>query len=275
MFDANIPAAFAHFLEQQRMVIIGAADPHGAIWSTMLAGEPGLMSVPDERTVVIDRVPGTGDPLHLAFESGRDVGMIALEPQSRRRIRVNGVAVREGSRLVVRTEQVLGNCPKYLQTRTVTGADETAVPGPAAAGQDLTASQVAWIEQADTFFIASRSPEHGADCSSRGGMPGFVTATGSRRLSWPDYTGNQFYMTLGNLHLDAAGGLLFVDWERGHTLHLTGTAQVDWTEASARLHPGSLRVIEFDVEAVVQIDHAVPLRWRLEEYSRFNPPVNH
>ncbi|MDX2674978.1 pyridoxamine 5'-phosphate oxidase family protein [Streptomyces sp. NY05-11A] len=75
---------------------------------------------------------------------------------------------------------------------------------------------------ADTFFIAGHSPDHGADASHRGGEPGFVTVHGARRLSWPDYVGNSFYMTLGNLHLNGSCGLLFLDWEQGHTLQLTG-----------------------------------------------------
>ncbi|GAB3898846.1 hypothetical protein [Microbispora bryophytorum] len=74
-------------------------------------------------------------------------------------------------------------------------------PGPvrpaASSWADLGPRRQRWIAEADTFFIASRSPEHGADASHRGGEPGFVTVEGPRRLSWPDYVGNSFYMKLG------------------------------------------------------------------------------
>lgn len=273
MFDATIPGAFAEFLEHQHTLVLGAADDDGAVWASVLSGLPGFVSTTDDRTVVVDRAPAPGDPLHGAFASPRDIGMLALQPQTRRRIRVNGTATQHGDRLVVHTEQVLGNCPKYLQVRTVTGHDDSVEPGHPQRTAELTAPQVEWIRRADTFFIASQSPADGADVSSRGGMPGFVTVVGPRRLRWPDYTGNQFYMTLGNLHLNPASGLLFVDWERGHTLQLTGTARVDWDPEAAAVYPGALRVVELDVDAVVQIDHASPLRWQLHEYSRFNPAV--
>ncbi|MFD8444258.1 hypothetical protein ACFV11_16950 [Streptomyces globisporus] len=79
-------------------------------------------------------------------------------------------------------------------------------------------------------------------------------------------------MTLGNLSLDAACGLLFLDWERGHTLQLTGRARIDWDPDRRTALPGALRRIEFDVERVVTIDRAVPHRWALMARSRFNPP---
>ncbi len=273
MFDATIPGAFAEFLRHQHTLVLGATDDHGAVWASMLSGLPGFVSTADDHTVVVDHAPPPGDPLHGAFASPRAIGMLALQPQTRRRIRVNGTATQEAERLVVRTEQVLGNCPKYIQVRTVSGHDDTVDPGSPQRSPELTPHQVEWIRGADTFFIASQSPDDGADVSSRGGMPGFVTVASPSRLRWPDYTGNQFYMTLGNLHLNPASGLLFVDWERGHTLQLTGTARVDWDPAAATVYPGALRVVELDVEAVVQIDHASPLRWQLHEYSRFNPAV--
>ncbi|WP_250000194.1 pyridoxamine 5'-phosphate oxidase family protein [Actinoplanes sp. M2I2] len=273
MFGPEIPLGFFPFLRAQRMVIIGAPDDNGAMWSTILTGPPGFTRPADDRTIVVDARPAPGDPLRDAFEEERDIGVLALQPQTRRRIRANGRARRQDNHLLMRTEQVLGNCPKYLQTRVITSTDDSRLPGAPLISSELDAGQRRWIADADTFFIASRSPEHGADSSHRGGRPGFVSVTGPRTLRWPDYAGNQFYMTLGNLHDDPACGLLFVDWENGHTLQLTGRASIDWDPGKAAAYPGALRVVEFTVDAVVQIDHVSPLRWDLQEYSRVNPPV--
>ncbi|GAA2474836.1 pyridoxamine 5'-phosphate oxidase family protein [Winogradskya humida] len=273
MFGPEIPKGFYPFLRAQPMLIVGAADDAGAVWSTIVSGWPGFTKPLDERTIAIAGLPAPGDPLRRAFEKERDIGVLALQPQSRRRIRANGVAKRDGDGLLMRTEQVLGNCPKYLQTRVVTGIADDEPAGEAVEGDELTGAQQRWIEESDTFFIASRSPEHGADSSHRGGMPGFVTVTGPRTLRWPDYTGNQFYMTLGNLHLNPAAGLLFLDWEHGHTLQLTGTARIDWDPASAEAYPGALRVVEFSIDRVVQIDRASSLRWTFQAYSPANPPA--
>ena len=133
MFGPEIPHGFYPFIRAQRMLIIGAADNEGAIWSSIVSGPPGFAQPADDRTIVIDALPARGDPLREVFAVERDIGILALQPQTRRRIRVNGVARRDGDRLLVRTEQVLGNCPKYLQARVITG---TAEAGSAGRGAD-------------------------------------------------------------------------------------------------------------------------------------------
>ncbi|MES4908856.1 MULTISPECIES: pyridoxamine 5'-phosphate oxidase family protein [unclassified Streptomyces] len=275
MFGPEIPRGFVPFLRDQRFLVLGGADDDGAVWSSIVDGPTGFARPVGERTVVIDALPTSGDPLREAFRTElneRDIGVLALQPQTRRRIRMNGVARRDGERLVMRTEQVLGNCPKYLQTRTIR---ETAPAGagPVATGEALGEDQRRWIEDADTFFIASLSPEHGADSSHRGGMPGFVTVVNPRKIIWPDYTGNQFYMTLGNLHLNPAAGLLFLDWENGHTLQLTGWARTVWPPTGTHSDPRAQRMVEFDIAKVVQIAHASSLRWEFHAYSPVNPPA--
>ncbi|MFC4334325.1 pyridoxamine 5'-phosphate oxidase family protein [Salininema proteolyticum] len=269
---AAIPPVAADFLERQRLVVIGAADDDGALWASALSGPAGFVAADGDRTVVADRYPVGGDPLARLFETGRDVGMIAIEPSTRRRMRINGTAVRTGECLVVHTEQVYSNCPKYIQARTPDdGPGVGTVPGSAQTSSTLTAAQERWIAQADTFFIATAAPGLGADASHRGGNPGFVAVTGSGGLSWPDYVGNSMYMTLGNLELDPRCGLLFLDWERGRALHLTGQARVDWDPDRAAAVPGAQRMVDFALDRAVQIDGALPTRWSFEEYSKFNP----
>jgi hypothetical protein len=136
----------------------------------------------------------------------------------------------------------------------------------------LSPAQQEQIASADTFFIGSLSPEHGADANHRGGMPGFVTVEGPGALSWPDYFGNSFYMTLGNLELNPRCGLAFPVWETGGLLLLTGSARIDWDPDRAAASPGALRIVRFAVERAVQVEQANPLRWELMGYSRFNPP---
>ena len=78
-------------------------------------------------------------------------------------------------------------------------------------------------------------------------------------------------MTLGNLELNPRAGLLFLDWERGDTLQLSGTAVVDWSPERAQTLPGARRVVDFTLEQVVHTTGAHALRWRLEARSRFDP----
>ncbi|MER5647086.1 pyridoxamine 5'-phosphate oxidase family protein [Streptosporangium sp. NPDC002524] len=300
---AEIPAVAAEFLARQRMLLIGATGRDGHLWASVLTGPEGFAEAVDERTVVIDAVPGERDPL-AGLDGGR-IGMLAIEPLSRRRMRVNGTVSREDGRLVVRTEQTYANCPKYIQARelvTEPGPELGPKPGPGArpgpglepgpAGSPgspgspgstesfgstgfssataLNDDDRAWIEGADTFFVATSAPGLGADLSHRGGNPGFVRVLDDRRLVWPDYVGNSMYMTLGNLELDDGCGLLFLDWEGGDALHLTGRARVDWDPGDV---PGAQRLVRFELDRLVRVRGASPLRWRLAEYSRHNPPV--
>jgi len=273
----EIPPVAADFLAGQRILALGARDLRGRVWCSLLAGPPGFARAPDERTVDVAVRPAPGDPLAAVLAAGSvPVGLLAIEPQSRRRMRINGTAEPHGAGLRVHTDAVFANCPKYIQTRTV---EEEAAPAPggqppvASTGTALTPAQQAFIARADTFFVASAHPDGAADASHRGGAPGFVAVRDGTSLSWPDYTGNSMYMTLGNLALDPRAGLLFLDWERGTTLQLTGRATVDFSPERAAAIPGAHRVVDFEVDEVVQLDGRLPARWRLRESSRFNPPA--
>jgi hypothetical protein len=71
------------------------------------------------------------------------------------------------------------------------------------------------------------------------------------------------YMTLGNLARNPAVGLLFVDWEQGDTLQVTGTASVDHDLGRARAHdPRARRLVEVSVTGVVELAGRSPLSWR-------------
>jgi len=271
---STVPRIAAEFLRRQVFLAISAVDQSGRPWTTQLTGSPGFVRVEgDDEIVVRTLLPGV-DPLSRVLNSEArsapvDVGLIALEPATRRRMRVNGLARRVGEDLVITTEQVYANCPKYIQTRTPHPLHERSEHH-RREGDRLTTQQERWIAEADTFFVGTAAPGLGVDTSHRGGNPGFVTVSGSR-LSWPDYVGNSMYMTLGNLQVEPRTSLMFLDWGHGHSLHLTGRARVDWDADRASSTAGALRHIDVDVEQVIQIDHGSSLTWTFEKYSRFNP----
>src|ERR1041384_5691157 len=109
-------------------------------------------------------------------------------------------------------------------------------------GPALSRRQMEWISRADTFFIGSRHAEGGVDASHRGGQPGFVQCIDERTLEFPDYAGNRMFQTLGNLVLDPTAGLLFVDFERGHTLQIAGAVTIEWSPGNGQF-PGAERIV--------------------------------
>lgn len=270
-----LPPVAAGFLSEQVLVVAGHRAADGAVWASGLGGAAGFVTAPDERTVHIAARPAGGDALTESLDAGPvALGVLAIEPGTKRRMRVNGQARLQGDGIVLRTEQVYANCPKYISVRR---PEPLPVAAPQAAGpersSELTGAQRRFVEGADTFFVASSHEHTGADASHRGGNPGFVHVFGPRRLSWPDYRGNSMFMTLGNLELDSRAGLLFADYATGGLLQLSGRARTDWDPARAATYPGAERVVDFDIDRVVWLPAATGWRWAFEKHSRVSPPA--
>lgn len=93
----------------------------------------------------------------------------------------------------------------------------------------------------DTFFLATAAFEMseapcGADMSHRGGPAGFVkVAADGKSVRWADYKGNSMYMSLGNITHNSGISLLFVDYEKGSSVHAEGHARC--------VHCSSLHVV--------------------------------
>ncbi|MEU9280699.1 pyridoxamine 5'-phosphate oxidase family protein [Streptomyces sp. NPDC048342] len=267
-----IPGIARDFLAEQPVIVIGGTDANGDVWASQLTGEPGFISAPGPTSLDIAAVPPPGDPLHEPLTRPTHLGMLAMEPTTRRRMRMNGTAHPTPGGLHVTLDQVYANCPKYIQKREPTKRPTS--PAAPRHSHELSAGQVAFLTTADTFFIATADQDGNADASHRGGNPGFLQTLGPTRLRWPDYAGNAMFNTLGNLQVNPHAGLLVPDWTTGTLLQLTGTATVDWNPDHADAVPGAQRIVEFTIHHVVQTDHASPLSWSTPQYSRFNPPAH-
>jgi hypothetical protein len=147
----------------------------------------------------------------------------------------------------VSIRQSFGNCPQYIQRRELrrvqparAQAEELVLPQGRA--REL-------IEGADTFFVATRSSAQvglagGADISHRGGRPGFVRLKDDTLLI-PDFRGNHYFNTLGNILGEPRASLLFVDFGSGDVLQLQGLASIDFDDPAAGELEGAERVWRF------------------------------
>lgn len=269
---ATIPSAAQAFLREPPLVLVGSRDTQGHVWASLLTGAPGFVEARDERTVHIGAMPTPGDPLWGTLRAGAMVGLLAIDLATRRRMRVNGMVAREsGGGFVVRAQQVYANCPKYIQARHLEIVAQVPAPGIAQHGQRLTPAQQDWIAGADTLFIASAHPVGGADVSHRGGRPGFMQIVDTSTLLLPDYAGNTMFQTLGNIQAQPQAGLLLLDFERGATLQLSGTARLIWDQKRVATFAGAQRLIEIRISRTIEIAHASPLRATSVARSPFNP----
>jgi uncharacterized protein len=267
-----IPPSAAPFLAAQRLAALAGVDERGRVWASLVMGDRGFITVPAPGILRIAAGLAAEDPLRGAVAEGAPIGVVVLDPERRRRIRLNGRSTGQAAGTIeMHVEEVFGNCPKYIQARepeAVAASDRT---GGARRGTELSTAQQEWIARADTFFIASVHGERGADASHRGGQPGFVHVDSPRRLRFPDYAGNNMFQTLGNLTADPRVGLLFADFETGATVQLTGRACIRWEREAFADLPGAERAVEVEIDEVVEIDGGGGLGWRLVEYSPFNP----
>jgi uncharacterized protein len=266
---STLPAAASDFLVRQRLLALGAADPDGRMWATGLHGPAGFLSAPDPSTLRTTVGVAPTDPLADVLRGPADVGTLAVDLATRRRLRINGrwEPREHGGEVAIR--QAFGNCPKYIQARLAPPEETPATTPEATRGAALDDEQARLVAGADTFFVAT-SALGGVDVSHRGGDPGFVRVVSPTELTWPDYVGNAMMMTSGNLRLNPAAGLLFPDWRTGSTLQLTGTAEVRATTNGLASGPATGRETVFRITGTVRTAHAFPTGWSEPEFSRFN-----
>ncbi len=270
-----MPEQHRLFFAQLPYIFVAAIDAVGWPLATLLTGKPGFVESPDPSTLYIAALPDASDPAAKALVPDGDIGILGIDFSTRRRNRVNGrILTRNAHALGVAVDQSFGNCPQYIQLRTL--ADDLRAETPRAASADVEcfgnldeAAQAA-IAGADTFFVASRSragvgAAFGADISHRGGRPGFVRVDGNV-LTIPDFRGNRYFNTLGNLIAEPRASLLFVEFETGDLLQLQGMAQVDW-RGSPEEFTGAERLWRFHVTRGWRRRASVQLRWSFMEYS--------
>ena len=230
--DAIVPGAF-RFVEAQQFVVLGSVAPGGATWASLVFGTPGFARVASERALELDLPQAAlhpADPLLANLAADPRVGLLFLEPETRRRLRVNGTVRREGEHLAVTVAESYPNCPKYIRPRRLDAAELGAAErdGDVRRGAALDRDGLALVRKADTFFVASSNPAGHVDASHRGGEPGFVKLLDESTLSIPDYPGNHMFNTFGNLALNPSAGATFLDFETGRVLMATGTATIEF-----------------------------------------------
>lgn len=260
-----MPDEHRRFFAALPFLVVAGGDNDGRTWVSILDGPEGFATSPDPRHLMIGTTLAQGDPLAASLARGGPVGLLGIDLATRRRNRLNGTvtATPQGYALVV--DQSFGNCPQYIHAREWRRADGRSAEAPRITDR-LDAAQAARIAAADTLFIGSGhvskgdGAANGYDVSHRGGAAGFVRVTDDRSLQIPDYPGNDFFNTIGNLICDPRVGLLFIDFDRGSLIHIAGRARIDWHAGDSQ-NPAVRRVIHIGIDVVVDRPMALSLRW--------------
>ncbi len=279
MIRDHMPDQHREFFALLPTLLVAGLDADCQPWATMLAGPAGFVSTPDAHHLRVATLPEPVDPLSGCLTEGMPLGLLGLQPHTRRRNRMNGlITAIDAAGFEVGVRQSFGNCPKYIQAREPSWIAPTEVrtaPVAVAGGAVLDEALCRHIRNADTFFIASVSTEPdsnargaGLDISHRGGTPGFVRIdhhAGHSVLTVPDFVGNSLYNTLGNLLVNPACGLLFVDYADGGLLHLSGTGEVVWSGDEIAHYGGAQRLWRCRIQRSLWRPRALPLTWSQAE----------
>ena len=253
------------------MTVLGSVDGAGGAWATVRTGYPGFMQAVDDQYLHLDLRRDLLDPADMGMDDGSSIGLLGIDLGTRRRNRLNGTVVRDEIGFSVRVEQSFGNCPKYIQLRGAHYAGDPTLPSEVLpiTRESMDEAMRSLIRRADTFFVASyvdlTDGQRQVDVSHRGGPPGFVEIDGES-LVIPDYAGNLFFNTLGNIAVNPRAGLTFMDFESGGLLQMTGDAFIIG-DSEMELRPGVQRMWRFTPRKTVWRPEALALRWEFREWS--------
>lgn len=269
----HMPDQHRDFFTALPFLVITSSDEDGWPWVTILEGAEGFIRSPDPLHLTLAAMLPSRDPLAGALVPGAAIGMLGIDLATRRRNRMNGVISSAIDGFAVEVKQSFGNCPQYIHER----AWRRVAPqgdGEPSVSHHLDAGQQARIAAADTFFIGTghgagkNRRSDGYDTSHRGGPRGFVRVSENGRcLQIPDYAGNNYFNTIGNLILNSRVGLLFVDFRSGGLLHITGRATIDWTPTDGH-DQNARRIIDVTIEKVIDRPAALTLRWSEADADR-------
>lgn len=277
----HMPDQHRDFYASLPLIFVGAVDERGWPWASILAGSPGFITAPDSHTLEVKAGLLPGDPMEGALKTGVDIGILGLQLETRRRNRMSGrISQVHPDSISIAVNQAFGNCPQYIHRRTVAWQVDHALARetPAESSARLIGRAASLVRKADTMFIASaysdggKASSNGADVSHRGGHPGFVEIVEDHTIVFPDYSGNNHFNTLGNLMLNPRVGFLFVDFDSGDLVYLSGQATILWDGPEVEDRRGAQRLVECRIRSVLFLENALPLSFGFVDHS---PSLSH
>ena len=140
---------------------------------------------------------------------------------------------------------------------------------------EFTAEDREFIESRRFFFLATADAQGRPDCSYKGGEPGFVRVTAPDELAFPSYDGNGMFRSLGNVLVNPAVALLFVDFEHPNRLRVNGTAYVADRDPLLPAFDGAQLIVRVRATLVFPNCPRYIHRMALVEASPYSPRPGH
>ena len=129
----------------------------------------------------------------------------------------------------------------------------------------------AFIEGRDMFFLATVDAQGHANCSYKGGEPGFVRVLDGKTIAFPNYDGNGMYLSMGNVIKTKQVGLLFIDFEHQHRMRLNGEATIDASDPLMAEYPEAQFIVRVTPREIFANCPRYIHQYQLVKRSKFVP----
>ncbi len=310
--ESDMPKQHADFFAGLSYLPLATIDRQGRPWVSLLVtqsdNDPSVgIQIDGRNTTHVVAETNPHDPFVRALSQDPPSGLeerlfagVGVDFSNRRRNKIAGsirAADVEGAdkvRLLLLSDQHLGNCPKYITVRSLMHTRRSpeiihdAFDVHSSALSDEAKSVVA---RASTVFLATKHTSDGTTAGAqtdmgvnhRGGEPGFTRlyeeddgAQVTTYLVLPDHSGNRFYQSLGNIETDPKVGLVFPDFETGEILYITGDAENLLGDDADALMPRVGLLTRIKVTGAVFVRGGLNLKLASpEQLSPYNPPVKY
>jgi uncharacterized protein len=141
--------------------------------------------------------------------------------------------------------------------------------------EQFGASDIAFIEESDMFFLATADADGWPDVSYKGGLPGFVRVTAEDELAFPSYDGNGMFKSLGNVLVNPKVGLLFVNFQKPSRMRVQGTASVSDDDPLMERFPGAQLIVRVKAKRIFPNCPRYIHKMQLVEYSAYAPRLEY
>lgn len=122
----------------------------------------------------------------------------------------------------------------------------------------ISTGMASFVESLPFFFIATANQQGACDCSFRGRdfdssgrAYDLLKVYDAKTLIFPDYSGNNFFNSLGNILVNGQIGMLFIDFEHRLRARINGRARIIEDRAAfTKRWPLAQRYVQVSVEQV-------------------------
>jgi len=227
LIQNKIPPIAKDFLEELNFCMVSLNTKQFNLYTITIYSTSSFIEIIDNSTILISLDYRSHIPKIFFEEENLNIGMIGLNFENSKRIRINGKGQIKDNKLKINIDEIYSNCPKYIKKRIFSKNLSTKTKQNVITESLLSTDIIHTISNLDTFFIASSHNEKGVDISHKGGTNGFIKVISPIKLEFVDLPGNNLYNTLGNIYTNPYINIFFIDFDRRNTYQILGKATIE------------------------------------------------